>query len=595
MILYNRHILLSIFFTFTFINVFFATFLYSQPAAVTGKIEFTGNSNFSSKELHNFIATKEKSIYSKQQFELDLKNIIINYQNSGYIECRINSYSEIYNFDSSSVELSIEISEGRQILVGEIAIEGNKLFSTAYILNTIGTKQGDVLNSITLNRDAEEILTLYEKKGYSFAAVNVESIEQYSESGTEKLRVKIRIDENEKVKIDNIVIEGNTTTQRNVIVREVTLDEGNTISRESLIEIQRRLENLGYFESVERPKILKYKNSTVLLINVKEGNTNTFDGIIGYVPPAQSEENGYFTGIVNLSIRNLFGTGRKVEARFQKEIKTTQELELKYMEPWLLGYPLNVNLGFLQRIEDSLYVKRDIGVKTEVMISKKFTVSLLLNYERVIPTATTGFLPIFDSRVLASGIELKFDSRDYVYNPYSGILYRTSYSVGQKKIYNAALFEDFDIPDNFTVQKGAVDLDFYYTFFKRQSSLISLHGVEIRSPRYETADLYRFGGIQSVRGYRDGQFLASRCGWSNIEVRYSLARRTFVFGFYDMGYYLKPEDDISKITKQEGFIFGYGLGIRLETALGMFGVSYALGRGDSILEGKIHFGLVNDF
>lgn len=595
MILINRHNFLRILCISVYVFGFAVLQSYCQPAPKISTVEFSGNDYFSSRELLNFIASRENTIFSEIQFKLDLKNIIINYQNAGYIACRIPNYRESYNFDSSEVEIYVEISEGKQVLIGEVIIEGNRLFKTSYLQNAIDTKPGKVLNSIALSKDAEDILDMYETKGYTFASVNVENIEQYSDNGTEKLRVKIRIDENEKIKIDNIVIEGNTSTRRDVIVREITLDEGNTITKENLLDIRKRLENLGYFESVDEPKILKYKRSTVLQIRVKEGNTNTFDGILGYVPPTQNEESGYFTGLVNLSIRNLFGTGRKVEARFQKEIKTTQELELRYLEPWLLGYPLNINLGFLQRIEDSLYIKRELGMKAEAMITKKFSVSLLFNYERVIPTVTTTLQSIFDSRLLASGVELKFDSRDYVYNPYSGILYRTSYSVGQKKIYNTASFPGLDIPGDFTVQKGAVDLDFYYTFFKRQSSLISLHGVEIRSPRFETADLYRFGGIQSVRGYRDGQFLASRCAWSNIEVRYSLARRTFVFGFYDFGYYLKPEDDISKIAKQEGFIFGYGLGIRLETALGMFGVSYALGRGDSILEGKIHFGLVNNF
>jgi outer membrane protein insertion porin family len=560
-----------------------------------GSIDFSGNTHYSTRELKSFLITKENSVYSSQQFDLDLKNIITNYQNAGYINCSITGSSAVFNFDSSLVNLTVTINEGSLATVGEIIFEGNRLFSTSYLKEIIDTKQGDVLNTGSLNNDLTEILNLYEKKGYSFASINITGIEEYTSGSDTRLRIKIKIDENERVKIDNIIIEGNTSTNSNVITREIDLGSGNTISKENLLEIKQRLENLGYFESVEQPKILKYKNSTVLLIRVKEGNTNTFDGILGYVPPAQNEETGYFTGLVNLSIRNLFGTGRRVEAKFQKEIKTTQELELKYLEPWVLGYPVNANFGFLQRVEDTVYIKRDIALKTEAMLSKKFSLSVIFAFERVIPTLYENQALVFDSRYLASGIEIKFDSRDYVYNPMHGLLYKTSYTVGQKKIYNTASFTGQDIPRDFTVQKGAVDLDFYHSFFKRQSSLISIHGIEIRSPRYESADLFRFGGIRSVRGYRDGQFLASRAGWSTVETRYSVTRRSFLFGFYDFGYYLTPEDNITGLQKQEGFIFGYGLGMRLETALGMFGVSYALGRGDSILEGKIHFGIVNDF
>lgn len=567
-----------------------------QTITRVSSLTFSGNSHFSDKELLTFAASIDGSIFNELQFSLDMQNIIKMYQNAGYIDFRILTTSSEYNFDSTSVALAVTVEEGKQVTIGEIILTGNKLLSTPYILELISTKNGEVFNANEFNSDIRDILNVYEQRGYTFAAISIESIEEYEQGTEKKIRLKIKIDENERIKIDNIVIEGNTNTKKNVITREITLGEGNSISRENLVEIKRRLENLGYFESVELPKILKYKDQTVLSIKVKEGNTNTFDGILGFVPPTQNEEQGYFTGLVNLSIRNLFGTGRKVEARFKKEIKSTQELELSYLEPWFLGYPLNISTDFMQRIEDSTYIKRELGLRTEAMISKKFSISGIFDLERVIPTInSTSSFTIFDSRLLAAGVEIRFDSRDYVYNPLSGILYKTSYSVGQKKIYNAASFTNLDVPSDFTIQKGMMDLDFYYSFFKRQSMLIGVHGVEIRSPRFEAADLFRFGGINSVRGYREGQFLGSRVAWSNLEFRYSLTRRSFAAVFYDMGYYRKPADEQFNVPVQEGFIYGYGLGIRIETALGMFGVSYALGRGDSILEGKIHFGLVNDF
>jgi outer membrane protein insertion porin family len=569
--------------------------LMSQNVTKVTKLDFDGNSVFSDKELSNFMTSKEGTVFAESQFDLDLKNITKTYQSAGYLDCRIVDITRDLNFDSTGVALTLKIEEGKQTLIGEMRISGNKLFSTSYLKGLIESKPGSALDERTLDSDMKEILNQYEKKGYTFASVSVINIETYSDGSGSKLRVEIRIEENDRIKVDNIVVEGNTSTKREVIVREISLGEDNTITRDNLLDIRQRLENIGYFESVEQPKILKYKNSTVLYIKVREGNTNTFDGILGYVPPVQSEETGYFTGLVNLSLRNLFGTGRRLEARFKKEIKTTQELELKYLEPWLFGYPANVNFAFFQRIEDSSFIKRVLGTKIDAMISKKFTVSALLDFERVIPSLNENIYSVFDSRVFAAGVEIRFDNRDYVYNPFSGLLYRVSYTAGQKKIYNAGEFTNYDIPSDFTVQKGSMDFDFYYSFFKRQSSLIGLHGIEIRSQRLENSDLFRFGGINSVRGYRESQFLASRTAWSNIEFRYSLTRKSFAAAFYDMGYYLRPDDALSGIQKQEGFIYGYGLGIRIETALGMFGVSYALGKGDSILEGKIHFGLVNDF
>lgn len=561
-------------------------------------ITFEGNSFYSSNQLQNMIVSKSGGSFVKEQLSLDLKNIIENYQGDGYLDCSIKSTSEKYNFDSSGISINVIIDEGKQTVIGEIIFEGNKNLKTSELRKLMFTKTGKVLDDAALNNDIEQILNKYEEKGFSFASVKVKDISPYNDKGTERLRILISISENEIVKIDDVVIEGNTVTKKNVILREVRLSDNKTVTRDNILDIKKHLENTGYFESVQQPKILKYKNQTVLDIGVKEGNTNTFDGIIGYVPAAQNEQSGYFTGLVNLSLKNLFGTGRRVDARWQKDAKSTQELELKYLEPWVLGYPFNANIGFLQRIQDTTYIRRTVNLQGEALITRAFSVSVLANLERVIPTLSdqsSQIYTVFDSRLISTGIEIKLDTRDYVYNPASGVFYKTSYLVGQKRVYNTGNFPNLNIQGDFTVQKGRVDLDFYHSFFRRQSSLISLHGIEIRSPNIESADLFQLGGSATVRGYRENQFLASRAAWGSVELRYSLTRRTFASIFYDAGYYRKPSDFITRSPEEKGFIFGYGAGIRIETPLGIFGVSYALGKGDTFLEGKIHFGLINDF
>jgi len=564
-------------------------------AQKVNKIEFSGNKYFSNSALVDMIATKPGALFSAVQLELDINNILNTYIKSGYFETKIISVKKEYSFDSTEIDINIQVDEGNLALIGEIIIEGNKLLTNKQINGLMSTKSGELFNQSELNDDISELLNLYEKKGYPFASVIVENIESYKSGNSEKLRIKIKINENEKIKITRIVIDGNTSTNEEVITREINLGSDKSISKENLLEIQNRLENLGYFETVEQPKILKYKNETILYVKVKEGNTNTFDGILGYIPPAANESSGYITGIAIISLKNLFGTGRKLDARYDKEERTTQELSLKYLEPWVLGYPVNINLGFFQRIQDTIYIKRTLNIKSDVAIFSKFLASALFFGEQVIPTASPSAAIVFRSRLLSAGIELNYDSRDYIYNPFKGILLRTSYSVGQKKIYNSGDYPSLNLPADFTVQKASFEFELYSSFFRRQSALLAVHGFEIRSPQYETSDFFRFGGTKSVRGYREGQFLGSRVVWNNNELRYSLTRRSYAVALFDMGYYWRPADDLLMQPKQEGFIFGYGLGIRIETALGIFGVSYALGRGDSILEGKVHFGIVNDF
>jgi len=122
-----------------------------------------------------------------------------------------------------------------------------------------------------------------------------------------------------------------------------------------------------------------------------------------------------------------------------------------------------------------------------------------------------------------------------------------------------------------------------------------LHGKELQGPLLEISDLFRLGGTNSLRGYRENQFLGSRIFWSNTEYRLLLTQRTFAFLFFDTGYYLRKGDELLKVEENSAFKIGYGLGINLETGLGILAVSYALAKGETFSEGKIHFGLVNEF
>jgi outer membrane protein insertion porin family len=438
----------------------------------------------------------------------------------------------------------------------------------------------------------------YENKGYPFVKIFVENVSVYEDSGKFKLSVNLNIFEEKTVQINQIKIKGNELTNDNVITREIKLGKDKTISTDILQNIKTRLERLNIFEKVEDPKIYKPKNSNLanLLIEVKEGNPNNFDGILGYVPPATDNDNGYFTGLVKLSFKNIFGTARKIDARWQQEVKSTQELEFKYTEPYLLGYPVYGNLGFLQRIQDTTYTRRKIDLKCDVLFSDKFIVSLSSGFDRIIPsTDSTRIFKIADSRILYGAAELRYDNRDNIFIPGSGGEYKIYYSYGNKRIYNISEFQNLGYSEFFSVQKYSAEIEFYLSPFKRITNLIKGFIGEVKSDKLEDADFFRIGGIKNIRGYREEQFLASDLFYSNLELRYSVSRKSFLFGFYDFGYYSKPEDNLNHISSQKAFLFGYGLGIRLETPLGLVSISYALGKGDGILDGKIHFGYINDF
>lgn len=573
----------------------FASNLNSQT--LVGSVTFEGNSFFSDNDLRNSMVLKIDQPFLRDQFNADLKSIRSKYRDYGYLYAKISDSKTVFNNDSSFVDIKISVEEGKQVILGEIILSGNKSISSKEILGRFETKAGDVLDYNVLNGDIKELLSDYEKRGSLFTTAYVEDVTIYDENTNPKIRLKVSVKEQSKVKISNVRIKGNEDTKDIVILRELKINEEKTVTREDLMNMKFRLERLNIFDVVENPTIytLTNKNESGLLIKVKEGNTNTFDGIIGYVPPANDKENGYFTGLINLSFRNLFGTARRLDARWQQETKSIQELELKYNEPYFFGLPLNVGGGFLQRLQDSSYTRRKFDARGDILLTDKFTFGFTVGVDRIIPPEDSlAIFTVADSRVLYAGTEIRFDNRDNIFIPNKGILYKATYIYGDKKVYNKAGSSNA-AEQSYSLQRYSMDVDVYFSFFKRQSLLVRFFAGQVVSDRLEDADYYKVGGIKNVRGYRDEQFRASRFTYGTIEMRYSFSRKSFAALFLDPGYYYRPDDFLNKIPKQEGFLLGYGLGIRIETAIGVIGVNYAIGKEDGILDGKIHFGLINEF
>ena len=252
----------------------FSSSLYSQT--IVGSIKLEGNYFFNDNEIKNSMVLKIDKPFLLEQFNSDLKSIRAKYRDYGYLYARIVNPNYIYNIDSSYVDISITIDEGKQVKLGEIVITGNNVFTVDQIKSSFDTKVGDVLDQNTLNGDIKYLLDEYEKKGSLFTKVYIDEISVYDENTDPKIRLKISVKEESSVMISNVRIKGNSDTKDDVILRELKIEKNKSVSREDLNNMKFRLERLNIFESVDQPMIytLTNKKESGLLINVKEGNTN---------------------------------------------------------------------------------------------------------------------------------------------------------------------------------------------------------------------------------------------------------------------------------------------------------------------------------
>ncbi|MEW6510486.1 MAG: POTRA domain-containing protein [Bacteroidota bacterium] len=562
-------------------------------AATVRSVAVRGNSAFTAREITGWLSLRPGTLFSPGGIQSDLRTIADAYLAEGYLAARAVADPPSFSGDSSLVDLVVRIDEGRRTLTGRITVEGNRLMSEREILQRFDLTPGLPFSSAMLSRDVDAMLERYERLGYPFARCSVNSIRLQRGEVADSAAIVLVVEEGGLVTLDEIRVQGNKETDASVIVRETRLRPGEPFNPAKVDAIRERLNRLNIFASVAEPELYMRSGKGGLLITVQEGNTNTFDGILGYVPTRTPGESGYLTGLASVSMRNLFGTGRKLSLKWQREDRSSQEIGVRYVEPWLFGYPVNLGGGFFQRQQDSAYVRRNIDLRSELMLSEELSVSLVFTTERVIPSGDSSIARVVSSSVSTGGLEILYDTRDDNYSPTSGARYWTGYHYGRKRVAGSPSVAGMQVSG--TLQRIGVDLDFFLSTLGRQVVAVGLHGREVRTGEPQESDMYRFGGANTLRGYRENQFLGSRVAWTSTEYRFLLARRSFLFGFFDTGYYYRPGEVARGTPSSEAFRYGYGMGIRLETPLGNMGVSIALGQGDSIGSAKIHFGLINEF
>jgi outer membrane protein insertion porin family len=241
-------------------------------------------------------------------------------------------------------------------------------------------------------------------------------------------------------------------------------------------------------------------------------------------------------------------------------------------------------------------VQRKFEGSLEYLATEDISASVIVASESVVPTVrAVPVFTVYNSSYITTGANLKIDTRDDPYSPTEGVLFINSYSFSRKTINGPTEYFTPNLNTAVDLQRFSSSFYFFYELFTRQIVAIGVNARELRGSTFENSDLYRLGGTNSLRGYREEQFLGSRIFWSNLEFRSLLTRRSYGFLFFDTGYYLRPEEVDKNIPKSEEFLYGFGLGLNLETALGVLRVSYALGEGDTFSDGKIHFGVLNEF
>ena len=476
------------------------------------------------------------------------------------------------------------------VLLSKITLQGQTIFSSEALIHTAGWSLTQPFSDAVVESGIEKILSLYENSGYPYCQVNLEEI---SPEGADRIHLKLRVVEGPQVQVTKINWEGISPGLAGVLNKEINFQTGEIYSSKKWEERLRILKNLPYMKDLQGPELLAAADySATVRMTIQERN-NSISGALGYVPASGNRE-GYLSGNLSLEVSNFLDGPRQVEIYWDKKDLKSYRLNFTFKEYWIFNTPFSVGINFRQSQTDSTYSQVALEEQTSYRFNSQLTLSSLLSWERLYQKSyLKNYFP--SSRKLGLGLKVDWNNTDYRLNPRQG-----QELEAQVKFINWSKAEQdslFFAPQKDKLVSGQFSIWNFFPLWKKQSLAVRLVYAQISASRggLSPADLFKLGGVNFLRGYYAEQFWADRVILTTGEYRFLLSEQARVYLFTDMAKFRHNFLEENKLRARPSFKLGYGLGLWLDSKVGLLGLDLGLGQSDQLQDLKVHLALENRF
>lgn len=444
-----------------------------------------------------------------------------------------------------------------------------------------------------------DIITYYENNGHPFASIMLDSVDITKNEVTANLYLQ----KHKKITIDTIKILGSVKLTRKYIFNYIGIKKGQLYNEKQVREIETRMKELPFVTSIQASEIHFYADRTSLTLYLNHEKANYFDGIIGFLP---DENTGKLlvTGDLKIYLKNAFGKGEDIEMNWKRLQTQTQEIFGRLRYPFLFNTPFGAEASIKIYRRDTTFntVTTNLSLQyifrggdfVEVFWQKDQS-NLISTHDLDIATELPKYADVRNS---SFGIGGKVYELDYKLNPRKGFDFDAKAAFGNREIrqnpsINPEVYDSLVLKSN--SYKGNIKARVFVPFLSRHTVMLCGQAATVINNELFTNELYRIGGLKTLRGFDEESIFASSYFIGTIEYRFLLEQNSYLSLFFEQAWY---ENQVGNTLVTDTPI-GFGAGISFETNIGIFSLNYALGKQFSnpvLFRGsKIHFGFVNFF
>lgn len=403
------------------------------------------------------------------------------------------------------------------------------------------------------------VLKSLERKGFSMATVRLGQVAHHGNS----LAANLLIDPGKKRSVNGIVINGYDKFPKGFRKNIERMYRNKTFNQESLEKINRDFTQYRFVKQTKYPEILFLQDSTKVYVYLEKAKANSFDGFIGF----SNNENGkvILNGYLDLTLNNILNSGEKLALYWKSDGKDQKTFNLGLELPYIFKSPIGLKAQLNIFKQDSLFQ----NTRTAIDLGYFFNYNnrLYLGYQSAessdIQNTNSALLNDYSNNF----VTLQYEYFNYTNTNKSLFLFPDTSSLNIK-IGTGKRDSKLESNPQFI---GSLNLN--HNLYLNSRNIINLKTQDyyLQSSSYIINELYRFGGIASIRGFNENSLQGNIFTSLLTEYRYVLSPALYAHSIIDYGYL---QDKTSNIDNN---LLGFGFGFGLLTKNGLFHLIYANG------------------
>lgn len=441
----------------------------------------------------------------------------------------------------------------------------------------LDANQTSVYSSQELSNLVQDSLQARLNSGFPFASVSL-----HFTSGKEAV-FQIEINPGPYVTWGELHVKPENIIKDKALTRLLVFQTGAPYQEQELVQLQQQVAGQLPFKLLRAPE-WSYQNEVAdVYLYLERVKASSAAGILGLQQNPTNLKTA-LVGELNVQLQNFWQKNEKLLFHWRSIAPQTQQLKTSLQWPYIAGsaYGLTTGFSLYRRDTSFLEVKANLGLT--YLLAKQWQLFTQVDYwqsNRLSQVPQTNLNQNFST--FSYGLGLERQQLDFLANPRKGMQFKAFYTVGNKQAQVPMLTWRMEVAQRY-----------FLPLSKRQVLSLSQQFNHIQSATLYQNELYRFGGLERMRGFDEDAFFASTIAFASLEYRFLLDEYAHFLVFTDWSWLANKVQAPAAQT-----IYALGLGLSIGSESGQFKLSYGLGtqlgQAFQLNAGKLHVGYISYF